>query len=67
MTHIPGVPVSGTITDTGQMVGRYCRGKCKELQPHKSELFESSCGGYEDYRYTCTVCGAVHWVDGSDS
>ena len=67
MTHMPGVPISGTIVDTGQTVGRFCRKKCKELTQHKSELFESSCGGYEDYRYTCTICGAIHWVDGIDS
>ncbi len=31
--------------------------------------WESSCGGYEDYKYTCTdaACGYVWWVDGIDS
>lgn len=31
------------------------------------QLWESSCGGYEDEKYTCTKCGHVWWVDGSDS
>ena len=29
--------------------------------------WESSCGGYEDYKYTCTACGHEWWVDGIDS
>lgn len=35
----------------------------------KAELWESSCGGYEDVKYTCTdpKCGKVRWVDGCDS
>ena len=32
-------------------------------------VWESSCGGYEDYKYTCTdkSCNAYWWVDGIDS
>jgi len=42
-----------------------CR-KCK-VKAATCELWESSCGGYEDYRYTCGACGHVWWVDGIDS
>ena len=32
-------------------------------------LWESSCGGYDDYQYKCfgEGCTHVHWVDGSDA
>lgn len=33
----------------------------------KVETWESSCGGYEDYKYTCVQCKHVWWVDGIDS
>lgn len=31
--------------------------------------WESSCGGYEDYKYTChnPDCGHVWWIDGPDA
>jgi len=35
--------------------------------PVVRETWESSCGGYEDYKYTCQACGDVRWVDGGDS
>lgn len=46
-----------------------CEGKC--LKCGKEEVgyreWESSCGGYEDYQYTCRACGHSWWVDGIDS
>jgi ribosomal protein L37E len=30
------------------------------------QAWESSCGGYEDHRYTCT-CGHFWWVEGPDA
>lgn len=30
-------------------------------------VWSSSCGGYEDEKYTCRDCGAVQWVEGADS
>jgi hypothetical protein len=42
-----------------------CR-KCDAVEA-TCEEWESSCGGYEDYRYTCGACGYVWWVDGIDS
>ena len=31
------------------------------------ETWDSHCGGYTDWRYTCTACGHVWWVEGPDS
>jgi ssDNA-binding Zn-finger/Zn-ribbon topoisomerase 1 len=33
------------------------------------QLWESSCGGYEDYKYTCTnkSCNHIKWIEGSDA
>lgn len=35
--------------------------------PMRAQLWESNCGGYEDYKYTCAQCGRSFWVDGIDS
>lgn len=29
--------------------------------------WESSCGGWTDYRYTCGACGHRWWIEGIDS
>lgn len=31
------------------------------------DIWESSCGGYEDYHYFCFRCGKNWWIDGIDS
>lgn len=31
------------------------------------EVWESSCGGYEDEKHTCSKCGHGFWVEGPDS
>ena len=31
------------------------------------QIWDSSCGGYEDVKLTCGACGYVWWVDGPDS
>lgn len=30
-------------------------------------VWESSCGGYEDFKYTCAGCKHTWWVEGIDS
>ncbi len=42
--------------------------KCKQ-DTVKMETWDSSCGGYTDYKYTCEnpACKHVWWVDGIDS
>ncbi len=66
MTHTGPMPESaGEFTDTHQSL-RSCR-KCQKVTHHRCETWDSSCGGYTDYKYTCLECSAVHWVDGCDS
>ena len=47
---------------------RYRCLECKQ-QSAICRLWESSCGGYEDYKYACqnTDCRFSWWVEGSDS
>jgi RecJ-like exonuclease len=42
-----------------------CR-KCGVKGQVTCRTWNSSCGGYEDYKYTC-ACGYVWWADGIDS
>lgn len=41
--------------------------KCDQAGAVMCKVWESSCGGYEDYKYTCGNCGHVWWIDGIDS
>ena len=64
MSHTPNMPDSAgdfTTLETGIV----CR-KCKEPRVTESK-WESSCGGYEDYKYTCAACGFYWWEEGIDS
>lgn len=56
---------AGTFTDS-KTVMLYCS-SCGTKTPHEEATWESSCGGYEDYKFTCSVCDKVSWVDGPDS
>lgn len=65
--HTGPMPDSaGEFTKEAGTSQRYCD-KCEQKTPHTCESWDSSCGGYTDYRYTCTLCKKVHWVDGIDS
>lgn len=66
MTHFgPMHDSAGTFTPEGS-AHRHCQ-CCKAVTLHTCDAWHSDCGGYEDYRYQCTTCKAVHWVDGPDS
>jgi hypothetical protein len=66
MTHTGPMPESsGELADTGT-VNRFCD-TCATGTMHREQKWESSDGAYEDYKYTCTICGHIHWVDGIDS
>lgn len=56
----------GTLSD-GCNEPHQCR-RCG-LMTAKCQSWESSDGGYEDWKYTCQrpECGCVWWVDGIDS
>lgn len=64
MTHTkPMADSEGTFSDEHQSE-RPCR-ECSGLVTYHT--WDSSCGAYTDYRYTCTECGHGWWVEGSDS
>lgn len=42
-----------------------CR-KCCSAEVEYRE-WESSCGGYEDYKYRCNGCSREWWVEGADA
>ena len=52
-------------TETSTQV-RHCD-HCKEEKLFDVQLWESSCGGFEDYKYTCPSCKHGFWIDGPDS
>lgn len=60
MSETQGDLSQATIVD-----GLKCR-KCGE-GPVQHEVWESSCGGYEDDKYTCLGCKYVWWIEGPDS
>ncbi len=45
--------------------------KCKKAGTVVETTWDSSCGGYTDYKFTCEParggCGHYWWVDGPDS
>jgi ssDNA-binding Zn-finger/Zn-ribbon topoisomerase 1 len=44
--------------------------KCKKCgSTMMVQIWESSCGGYEDEKYSCSnsQCGYSFWIDGCDS
>ena len=65
--HTEPMPESaGTFSKPEEQLYR-CYGCGKETAQCKA--WDSSCGGYTDYKYTCTdpACGKVHWEEGADS
>jgi ssDNA-binding Zn-finger/Zn-ribbon topoisomerase 1 len=61
----PMSETSGELSDAAP-TDRKCP-KCGA--PMTRQAWESSCGGYEDDKYSCTApaCRHVHWVEGIDS
>jgi RecJ-like exonuclease len=66
------------MTHTRQMAeheGEFGEAKCSDQPCHNCNtvgsvtytVWESSCGGYEDFKYACKACGHTWWVDGIDS
>ncbi len=41
--------------------------KCKNQEDNARQQWDSSCGGYTDFRMTCWDCGHEWWIEGSDS
>lgn len=65
MSHTPNMADSdGTFTKPAAVVYP-CR-KCKSADVDEQE-WDSSCGGWTDYKYTCRACGHQWWEEGIDS
>ena len=66
MSHTPNMPESaGTFATPVEAPEINCW-RCKEPEVTE-QVWDSSCGGWTDYKYTCHHCGYVWWVDGIDS
>lgn len=66
MTHM--APISDSQGDFSDE--KPCDRKCHKCGgPMTYRVWESSCGGYEDVKYSCvdTKCGGQAWIDGCDS
>lgn len=65
MTHTKSVEVHEGEFTAHEMSDVACT-KCgvRDVEVHH---WESSCGGYEDDKFTCRACGHYWWVEGPDS
>lgn len=41
--------------------------RCKCGEPMTVQSWDSHCGGFTDWKYTCTACSRFVWVEGIDS
>lgn len=64
--HTGSLPESSGSFSAERLCSRPCR-TCDQVTEHKCETWNSSCGGFTDYKFTCLICRAVHWIDGIDS
>jgi len=55
----------GSFIKEGKKPVAKCR-KCGKFAVYH-KVWESSCGGYEDTKYTCSECDYYWWIDGPDS
>lgn len=65
MTHMNPMPDSAGHFSQPEETQTSCR-RCEE--PAVSvQVWESNCGSYTDYKFTCAACGYQWWVDGPDA
>lgn len=62
----PMAESDGAFNNKGELSDRICI-KCNQKGKVYIQIWESSCGGYEDVKFTCRNCGKVWWIEGSDS
>lgn len=62
----PMAESDGKFDETEQLPGVPCR-KCGAVGGVSYRVWESSCGGYTDCKYSCATCGQYWWVDGPDA
>lgn len=58
--------MQGLYTKEKKLPERKCI-KCHATNCISVELWESSCGGYEDEKFTCSNCKYTWWVEGPDA
>lgn len=63
--HTQPMSESDGTFDEPKKTDRECR-KCG-VHAVTYETWDSSDGGYTDYKYTCGACGHTWWIDGIDS
>lgn len=66
MTHTRPMPESAGEFDEWQPEEGYACRKCGGGNV-KSREWESSCGGYVDYKFRCDDCGHTWWAEGADA
>lgn len=69
MTHTGPMPDSAGTFEQWKTVPEDANFACRKCGSHaiKFRIWESNCGGWEDYNYHCDGCGREWWVDGADS
>ncbi len=65
MTHMGPMPDSAGVFSEPQPTDEHCR-LCEEPLV-TVRIWESHCGGYEDYKYTCGSCRYSWWIEGPDA
>lgn len=65
MTHTGPLCDSDGTFGSEQSTNEPCR-QCR-ARTVTACLWESNDGAYEDWRFTCLLCGHIWWVDGIDS
>lgn len=66
MRSEPMGETDGTFKDGWEKAKGPCP-NCGVEGQHFVKEWESSCGGYVDFKFRCGACNKIHWVDGIDS
>lgn len=65
MTHMESMPESAGEFSEARLTDCHCR-KCDRMTV-TVQTWESNCGGFTDYKYTCAWCGHHWWIEGPDA
>jgi hypothetical protein len=66
MSFTPNMPDSAGTFAPDKTVATPCR-HCGKVGEVVEKAWDSSCGGWTDYRYDCRACGKGWWEEGIDS
>lgn len=65
MMHVEPMEESAGVLSEPVSTNRPCR-NCGEREVLE-QTWDSHCGGYTDWKFTCIACAYVWWVEGIDS